>query len=231
MNRAQEIHTELNAISHTVAAIPFNNPYALPKGYFNGMAEAVMGKIDAGQQTVSLNNDFKQSANQGIPSHDELMSLPTTSPNFEIPENYFVNNPEVIIHRIHSDKKTSPIYIGIIFKLSVAAICTGLLGWLIFMGLNNSSTGTIPTHELTEAARIVKTNSFEKEMDALDDNEIISYLNASGHDVKTAIVASLTVENNLPAPEEYIFDEKTLDNYLHAVNISEINYLHQSTIY
>ncbi|MEJ7609704.1 MAG: hypothetical protein WKF88_00855 [Ferruginibacter sp.] len=71
-----------------------------------------------------------------------------------------------------------------------------------------------------KANEILKTGSFENEMNSLSDNDIVKYLKENGEDINAALVASsLTDETKLPEASDYLTDENTLDDYLNENNL------------
>ena len=67
----------------------------------------------------------------------------------------------------------------------------------------------------------LKIKDVDQELSKLSDDAIIQYLEASGSDVKTALVVNSVDDNSLPSEEDYLFDEQALDKYLNSINISE----------
>ena len=73
---------------------------------------------------------------------------------------------------------------------------------------------------MQQASRIVQSNSFDKELDALSGKDIEQYLKQSGQNVEAALVASVTDDANLPSQDEYLYDENTLDEFLKTMNLN-----------
>ena len=48
----------------------------------------------------------------------------------------------------------------------------------------------------------------------LSDEEIIKYLEKTGNDVDNEVLTTNIDDNALPTPNDYLMDEKTLDNYI-----------------
>jgi hypothetical protein len=84
--------------------------------------------------------------------------------------------------------------------VAVAAVSIGLLGLIILFLVNqknnNSSPMVIkkPAYNETFAGSI--NNNVDAEIDKLNEDEIISYLEDNGHDVNAALVACLEDDNN-----------------------------------
>ena len=139
-----------------------------------------------------------------------------------INENLIIFAPIVAIREIEN------IYVPLIrritiFKYAVAATVTALLG----LGIYRLSNQTLPVQDvalasvIASAKNINKSNSFDKEMTSLNEDEIVGYLNEKGDDVNAALVASLSDEQSLPEEEDYLTDENKLDDYLNEFNLSK----------
>ncbi|MEI2748723.1 MAG: hypothetical protein V9E88_08205 [Ferruginibacter sp.] len=74
---------------------------------------------------------------------------------------------------------------------------------------------------ISEGKKIAAEGSFDKELESITDEDIVNYLSDNGHDVNAALVASVTDEQSLPSEEDYIFDDKTLDNFLDELQLTQ----------
>lgn len=106
-------------------------------------------------------------------------------------------------------------------RYAVAAACTGLLGLGIFQWMQSPSEQFSGNQNLT-AQQILRENRYEEVFQSISGEEIIAYLETSGHDVNAALVAEAALEEELPAPEDYWLDENTLDQFLQKLNLPEI---------
>lgn len=138
---------------------------------------------------------------------------------FSIPEGYFERQPIAILNSIHAEKRSVRASVVTLFRLTAAAVVVGILGWGLNIYLTSSSITVTP--ELSEAKRIIKENSFEKELDMISDNEAEHYLAASGHDVRTAIIASFSNNSDLPEIEDFLTDNLTLENYIESIGLTK----------
>jgi len=69
---------------------------------------------------------------------------------------------------------------------------------------------------------IAKNNSFDTELDKLTDEDIVKYLSNSSTDADVALIVNAVDENELPTQEDYLTDEKALDNFLDNVNLENL---------
>ena len=196
----------------------------VPVGYFEGLANQIIDKIKAGAII------------QADEEKDSALLAPLSRHNvFTIPENYFDNLAENISAKLNKQPakvitlKSRPS----IFRYAIAAALSGLLGLSLFNVLDNkqnlktpvlaSVVVAQPDQVLKTANEIIKNDSFDKTMEAMADDEILSYLKNDGEDVNAALVASVTDENTLPNEDAYFTDEKALDNFLNEQQIVQPN--------
>jgi hypothetical protein len=191
MTDRTDINNEIKKISESVSLLPKTNPYTVPDGYFDLVATETLLKI----------TDKKSS--------------------FSVPSGYFEKLTDSVIKNIIPVKNSRKSMTVKMFRFAAAAVVISILGWSVINLLHSNLENTSLTIEQLEAKRIIKENSFEKELEMLSDNEAVSYLAASGHDVKTALVASLTNNNDLPEMKDFLTDQLTLDSYLGTMGLSE----------
>jgi hypothetical protein len=235
VNSRTDIHNELSTISETVAKIPFCNIYDVPADeYFQSICAEILVKIqdvnhaefavpDGYFESLSgeILNKIKQEGNLEEELPEMLKSIRHINV-YSTPENYFNSLQSSVLKRTASKPKVIGLERKFSFiKYAVAASVAALIGIGIYKVSNNVaiSDEVSLSSILKTASAINKNNSFDKEMSDLPDEEIISYLNEKGEDVNTALVASLSDEENLPEADEYLLDENRLDNYLNENNI------------
>jgi hypothetical protein len=187
----------------------------VPDGYFDELAEEIMNKIKAHDIETSLEQDYPP-----------FLAAIRHQNVFKVPDGYFDNVAKNILNKLQQqpakvvDMKPRRSF----FKYAVAAAMTGVIGLSVFSTFNKKNIGNIePGFSFTiikTGNEILKNNSFDKMMEALNEDEIVNYLKNDGEDVNAALVASLMDEQSLPNEDAYFFDEKVLDNFLKE-NIGE----------
>ena len=50
----------------------------------------------------------------------------------------------------------------------------------------------------------------------------VKYLESTGSDVKTAMIANSVDDNDLPSQDDYLLDEQALDKYLNRINVNNL---------
>jgi hypothetical protein len=224
MKRKEEILQELAGISQIVADIPFLPTYTLPEHYFDNYSIHQLLQIAKQPATFTVPDNYFNELPHQIAQLIKADSLPNHQPlPYQVPENYFDNVSTQVLDKINKKRKQGMV-IRHMTRWSMAAVLVGLLGWglISLMGWFHPDN-TLPA-ELAQAQKIIQLHSFEKELDLLDEHTVVDYLQQTGHDVESAMVASLTDEDNsLPNAEDYFLDASTLNKYLDKENMTEFN--------
>ena len=230
------IQNELLAISKVVAGISDINVYSAPENYFENFSSDFFNPLNENTHASIPADYFKnlpeiilQKINLGLDNQNEIESgsilfQVEKSNNYSLPEGYFDTLPTSILSKVKTTNKVFKLSKRTLFiKYTAAAVLMFLLGISLFVIINGkkSEPPAIVSSSIImqEANRILLNNTFEKEMENVNDNDVVGYLEENGHDVNAALVASLEDEKSLPEEEDYFFDEKTLDNYLKIQNI------------
>lgn len=194
-------------------AVVFNNQSGhIPQGYFDGLADSIMTRIKAGEN---------ESSDDELRILSPMLYSVQNENVFMVPEGYFDTLHDVILDKIKPrpaklvslKRKTS-----VVIKYAVAAAFTGVMALGVFRFTETrGKADPLPDYVVDG----LKIKDVDQELSKLSDAAIIQYLEASGSDVKTALVVNSVDENNLPSEEDYLFDEQALDKYLNSINISE----------
>ena len=200
------------AIKYDDSAVLNNQSGHIPQGYFDGLAESIMTRIKAGEN---------ESSDDELRILSPMLYSVQNENVFTVPDGYFDTFPDVILDKVKPrpaklvsfKRKTS-----VVIKYSVAAAFTGVMALGVFRFTETrGKTNQLPDYVIDG----LKIKDVDQELSKLSDDAIIQYLEASGSDVKTALVVNSVDENSLPSEEDYLFDEQALDKYLNSINISE----------
>ena len=200
------------AIKYDDSAVLNNQAGYIPQGYFDGLAESIMTRI----KTVG-----NESAGDELRILSPMLYSVQNENVFTVPDGYFDTFHDVILDKVKPrtaklvsfKRKTS-----VVIKYSVAAAFTGVMALGVFRFTETrGKADPLPDYVVDG----LKIKDVDQELSKLSDDAIIQYLEASGSDVKTALVVNSVDENNLPSEEDYLFDEQALDKYLNSINISE----------
>lgn len=209
MNRikAEENHQESSLLQSLKTA----STYSIPEGYFDSLPETILGKIKPVTEEQSV----------------LLESVKHINP-YKVPAGYFERLAGEISNKVSAHKPAKVIIMkqrSSVFRYAAAAVITGLMGLSVISLLNNKQNTEKPSIAMADvmkdANNMLKQGDLEKEFSSLSDSDIVNYLEQSGEDVNAALVASATEEKNLPDEDEYILNDKTLDNLLNELKIQD----------
>lgn len=202
-----DVIAEIKELSPLLYNIQNKNPYTVPQGYFENLAEVIKLKADSSAELNEL------SPLQG--------NLKNTNV-FTVPAGYFQNLPGEILNKISpqqakvvvmSRRKTS------ILKYAIAAAFTGVMALGLYQFTGNKNKLDVA---VVEGIQIAKENRFEEELNKVSEDDIIKYLQDNGSDIDAALVANTIDENELPSQDDYLMDDKTLDNYLDNIDLNDL---------
>jgi len=231
------IYNELKELNSQLATISNSNIFSVPNGYFDSLATQILWAVHNEPQLKGLDSNvpdgyFESLADvimNRIKLEDESALLLETIEKrnvFTVPAGYF----DTLIENIKDKLQQQPARVvemksrSFIFKYVAAACISGIIGLSVFSVFDkktgNDSIVVTEPDVFETAKQILKTNSFDKMMESLGDEEIESYLQSNGEDVNATLVASLADEEALPNEEDYYLDDETLDNFLKEQNIT-----------
>lgn len=210
--KAQDIEkadAEINTLSAELTGIGSKNVFEVPQGYFDTLAGSILTKIkaaeveDAAAEIRALSPMLYSIQNENV---------------FKVPQGYFEGLSETVLNSVSTQTKVVSMKrrTTTFFKYAVAAAFTGVMALGIFKFTGNS-TEKIELPDYVTAG--LKMQDVDQELAKISDADIVKFLEASGTDVKTAMVANSIDENELPSQEDYLMDEKTLDKYLNSINV------------
>ncbi len=226
----KNIFDELNDISPVLAGIPRVNPFAMPEGYFE------TSPLELSKKSILKHNyqflpsgyfdQLPEVIMDQIRKHSDypaslLESGISGKSHWQIPASYFGELTEEILLKVKRENPVSKAMTGKVFfmRYALAAALTGLLGLSLFSLMNPRGDSDEMQSILEEANRIVDNRSLEQAFNTLQEEEIVSFLEQNGHDVKTALVATAASHSELPEEIEYLSNENTLDEFLNDLKI------------
>lgn len=230
MQSQNEITAELHSISKIVAEVPKKNIFEVPGNYFDEIVGVCLSLAKIDRIPSAYSNDIPPGYFEALPAliinrihreENENLTFASAPNPFTVPDYYFNKLPDDVLSKV---KRGNIFTIGHFFRYAAAAVVTGIMGLTVFSKLNNKEiTATVNHVAMAEAKRIIHNNSFEQELQNIDDEAIIDYLSVNGHDIKAALVADATENSELPSSDDYLLDEETLDKFLSANNIKQYN--------
>lgn len=245
MENSTDILNELIELSTVVAGIEKKNVFTVPDGYFTYLGDDILMGIN---NEYGLDTSDNITADADVPSgyfenlagailhkiksqetEDAATEIRVLSPMlysiqnenvFEVPPGYFENNSNEILSKVKPQTKVISIKSGRnnFFKYAVAAAFTGIMALGVFKFTGSVNDKVLPDY-VTAGLQI---NDVDAEFAKLSNNDIVQYLEANGTDVKAALVANSIDKNELPAQDDYLLDEKALDDYLNSINLDDL---------
>lgn len=241
MENRNDILKELREISPALGEIQKVNVYTVPAGYFDGIAQNMLPLIRDEQNSL-LSSINKQAGNVPAGYFDTLadsilgkikaQEAAETYPVLDkiskqhvytVPQDYFETLSAEIVNKatqpqakVVSMQKRSGW-----FKYAAAASVVIMLTFGVYK-FTSSTNGKMDA-VTKEGMAIAKDNKFEEVLTNVTEEDIIQYLQKEGTDVETALVAQTLDVKELPSEEDYLLDEKTLDNFLDNIDIKDLN--------
>jgi hypothetical protein len=205
-----EVLDEMSQLSTTIAAIGNANVYSVSPTYFPGLGNTILQSVNASESNEVLDEMSKLSPTVAGIGNKNV---------YTAPQGYFdalrFANTEAPVVRMQ--KQTA---VRSFFKYAVAAVVTGLLGISVYTFVNKPLKPNVQTAALMKQAdEIIKNNSFDATLESISDKDLEKYLADNGEDVNASLVASTAEDVQLPNAEDYLFDDKTLDNFLNENNL------------
>lgn len=199
-------------LSPALLSVQQTNVFEVPAGYFDTIAGSVLTKIktaetaDAATEISTLSPILYSIQNKHV---------------FDVPQGYFENLSGEVLDKVIPQPKVVKMQrrSSNFMKYAVAAAFTGLVALSVFRFTGNPTQKNELPGYVTAG---LKVQDVDQELAKISDDDIVKYLEASGTDVKTAMIANSIDENELPAQDDYLLDEKTLDKYLNSINVNDL---------
>jgi hypothetical protein len=187
-----------------------NYSQQVPEGYFNSLSDKILSRI----------KETQQSAEEEIKELSPALHYLKQENVFTIPENYF----DDLSDRIKEKVKPVPGKVISInrmqkwWKYAAAAIVAGIITVTSFEIYNNGGTGSKIPPYIQLSAKYKTAAQFEQGISSLSSDEIASYLEKNTTILDDESLINNTNTKELPAPDDYLINENTLENYLKTIN-------------
>ena len=212
--KAQDNATEeLESMSPVLHNLPQQNVFTVPEGYFEDLPTAVLDLIHSA-------DDMDAELSELSPVLLDIRKKNV----FTVPEGYFELFADQIIRTIQpvqakivSMRSRTAVFL----RYAVAAVFTGViaLGVYQFTGNADPSKTVLPGF-YADAKQI---RDVDAELAKVSDDDIIKYLQANGENIDAQTVAlNIAADNELPAQEDYLMDDKALDKFLDNIDINDL---------
>lgn len=245
MEYSKDIFNELNSISPLIAKMDKVNLFTVPDNYFDSISIQLSNRIK--QQIDSVQKFTAPSVPPGyfdtladsiltkikkLALTDAQLELQSLSPLlqqlqpsqvFTVPPGYFDELSENITSQLQQkEAKITPFRkYSKLLKYAIAAMFTGMVALGIFKFTQpqkkNHTNAALPQYVIDGE----KIQNVDAELADISEEEIIKYLQEIGTDVDMSLLTNSLNDKTLPSEEDYLYDEKALDNYLN--NTSDFN--------
>lgn len=195
------------------------NVFEMPANYFHSLGIDILSKINA---TENDTDELKQIA--------PLLYYCNKKNLGEIPAGYFDNLSAIILKKI-ADKTAGKVVAMAgrfsFVKYAVAAIFIGAISMIVFRYYQKPAN--ISIHEYValdssvEKGKAMNDVKFNETLNSLSEEDIANYLQKTGTEADVALLSSSVDENSVPSQEEYLLNDKTLENFIIDVEARQFN--------
>jgi hypothetical protein len=215
---AEKIATHVLLNQNDILSFNKKNIQQVPEGYFDSLSEAILLKI---KKVESENNEEELER-----SFPVLYSLKNKNV-FDVPQNYFEGVSHQIINKIKSHQPAKIVSMNAKWwRYAAAAIITGVIA-IGSLQLFNNQKNNNPIPSYVESSFQYKTpTQIDEGIASLSDDEIIKYLEKYGSIMDNDLLIKDVDVKELPATEDYLIDENTLNNYLEKIDVQSDNKTH-----
>ncbi len=209
--------SESATISSLLQGVQHSDQFEVPDGYFAELSKDILDKIK------------EQSATAAMSEHSELSSLLHSIRNinvFEVPDGYFDHVADHIVGSVRATpaKVVSMPKRKLIFRYAAAAVITGAMALGVYKYAESPAVSNIPidgdyatVNASIEKGKAMSTEQFNEALNNLTKEDITNYLEKNGTDYDISLLTPGIDDDELPKKDEYLLDDKTLENYLDKI--------------
>ncbi len=215
--KGEEMGASEIALSPLLQGLKEKNVFEVPAGYFEDSATQLMDIINT------------EAPQQELKRISPLLSDIQSNPVFTVPGDYFEALPAAILSRLKggSSKVIKMQGRSMFTRYAVAAMMIGVLAFGVFKYTGRQSGNTpqpaVAMDASIEKGRKMDDKQFREALTNLTTADITSYLELNGDITDIAALGNKLDETELPSQEDYLMDEKTLENYLKQIELTPLN--------
>jgi hypothetical protein len=252
MKKSEEISVELMNISPALAKIEKVNVFAVPQGYFDGLAEKIATTVFLQQEKkepfqkvpdgyfdslssriISKIKEEEGSAEAEIKTISPALHYLKEEQVFDTPDGYFDNLSDKILNRIKNENGKVVVLKSARkwWKYAAAAVIAGIITIFSFQFINfkngdtktNSIVSTKMPAYMQLASHYKTTKEINQGIESLSDDEIAGYLEKNTSILDDEELIKNTDTKELPTPDDYLIDDNALSEYLQKINVESKN--------
>src|SRR5688572_26384521 len=214
----QDASDELRSISPLLYSIQNEQVFTVPAGYFENNVANLLNIVN----TEDASNELR--------SISPLLYSIQNEEVFTVPAWYFESVTMDILDKVKpaAAKTVQMPRRKLVARYAIAAMMVGLAAFgVIKFADTNRNPGNSPQVAVMDASiekgRKMNDQQFNEALKNLSTADIASYLEQNGDITDITALGNNVDESTLPNLEDYLLDEKTLDNYLQQIESSPLN--------
>jgi hypothetical protein len=204
---------EIQDLSPLLYSIRNKNVFEVPQGYFEHLSQAILDRINM------------------VSSKEELQELSPLLYNiqhenvFEAPAGYFDDLADVIGSKVQSKPARVVNMRSRLAKYAAAAAMIGAIAFGVYKYSDKPApqNGNVASLDASiQKGTRMDDKQFDEALKSLSETDITNYLEDYGDITDLATLGSSVDESLLPSQDDYLLDEKTLDNYLERIETTTL---------
>jgi len=201
---------ETPEISANLIALRNKTTYTLPSGYFEGFTISIANSIE----------ELHYNAVEETSSISVLLGGVERKNLYSVPRGYFDNLAQQIHAKVSPAAKVVTVSaLQRFFKYAAAAIFISAISIGVIKYSNQEKGGNTAKLESSIQNGIkMDDKKFDETLNTLSQDDILQYLEKNSTDDDIAVLTSDMEEGNLPAQDDYLTDDKTLDKFIETIN-------------
>ncbi|CAN5810418.1 hypothetical protein BH11BAC3_BH11BAC3_38710 [soil metagenome] len=213
---------ELRQLSRLLLGVQHTNVFEVPTGYFENNPAIIIGKtgipVEGKEELMQLSPLLA-----GI-QHKNVLAVPT---------GYFEGLATEIIAKLKPEPTTGRVVkIGsrnLFIKFAAAAMLIGAIAFGIIKYTDKpGKAGTVETAAIVldpsiEQGKKMNDEQFAAALENLSATDISKYLEKHGDITDMAVLRNNLDETQLPSEEDYLLNDKALENYLNKLDLTTLN--------
>ncbi len=209
----------------TLDALKQKNVFIVPDGYFASLSSKILSRI----------KDEEQSVESEIKSISPSLHYLKGEEVFSVPDGYFHDLSDRILNKVKGQQNAKVISLDSVkkwWRYAAAAVVAGIITFtsLQLFKSQDSSNGiniAASSANLPAYVRLASQYKTPKQLDqgiaSLTDDEIAKYLEKNTSILDDETLVKNTDTKELPTPDDYLFDDNALENYLQKINVESTN--------
>lgn len=210
-------HSDEAELHHQLKSLRSNNVFQTPENYFDNFPEKLFAKIKV------VEDDVKEETN----SISTLLGGMDKTNVLEVPAGYFNHLPNLLLQKSKPVAKVVAMQKRNLFlRYAAAALLIGAISIMAIKFTSKpSEINSTNTSIETSTAKGIKMNDqkFDETLNNLSEEDIATYLQKNGSEADLALLTSSIEEGNVPAEDDYLLDEKTLEKFLNQIDTKNLN--------